>query len=197
VSTRSQLESLDGRVASMEMVLEKLERSIERIELVTVVREPNTGMSADAYHGLRKQVIAAVNERMAHLQQLMQFDAALSSGISTEDLTGLVREWREQSQLELLDDITLTDAFEFIGPEDGLDQRLVRPAYVDGVTGRVIRIGIVERLTGSEKQVAEEEPEVQPSDPPASDETRGRASDIELGTEAVENSNSVPAGGVQ
>jgi hypothetical protein len=191
VSTRSQLESLDGRVASIETALDKLERSMERIELVTVVREPNTGMSADAYHGLRKQVIAAVNERMAHLQQLAQFAAALSSGISTEQLEGLVQEWREQSQLELLEDVELTDAFEFVGPEDGLGQRLVRPAYVDGVTGRVIRVGIVERLAESDSEtITGAAPDVQ-----SSDENRGQASEPLV--DAAQRTDSVPAGGLQ
>ncbi|HUA73419.1 MAG TPA: hypothetical protein VL988_01540 [Solirubrobacteraceae bacterium] len=146
MGNRRRLEDLNDRMALVKTTLDKLEQSMERIELVTVIREPNTGMTADAYDGLRKQVIAAVNERMAHLQQLARFDASLQSGATPEELAGLVREWLEQSQLEMVEDIDLLDAFETVGPERFSGRRLLRAAYVDGLTGRVIRGGIVERV---------------------------------------------------
>lgn len=144
--TSTKLDRLSTRVDTIEQLLDRLDRSLEKIELVTIVREPNTGMSAEAYDGLRKQVIAAVNERMAHLQQLAQFDAAIQSGASGDELDALVREWRGQSQLDVIEDIELTDAFELVGPESAVGRQLVRPAYVDGVTGRVVRAGIIERV---------------------------------------------------
>src|SRR5262249_25152720 len=83
-------------------LVDKSDRSVERIELVTVVREPNTSISADAYNGLRKQVIAAAGERTAHLHQLAQFDAALRSDATLETLQALVAEWLEQASVALL-----------------------------------------------------------------------------------------------
>jgi hypothetical protein len=148
---------LDERLKAIETQLEKLDHSIDRIELVTVVREPNTGMSADAYNGLRKQVIAAVNERVAHLGQLAQFDAAMRTGASGEELTALSREWLEQSGLERVDDMAVAEAFEMVGPEDATGQRLLRPAYIDTASGRVIRGGVIERVHEPPPPTAEPE----------------------------------------
>jgi hypothetical protein len=141
-----QLRVLSSRIETVEQLLDKLDRSVERIELVTVVREPNTGMSADAYNGLRKQVIAAVGERMAHLHQLAQFDSSLRAGASADELAGLVREWLAQTSVEMIEDPTVEGAFELVGPEGATGRRVLRPAYVDRVTGRVVRGGIVERV---------------------------------------------------
>jgi hypothetical protein len=143
------------RITAIEDVLDQLQRSVERIEIVTVVREPNTGMSADAYNGLRKQVIAAANERMAHLHQLAQFDASLKAGAGTEELASLVREWVDQAGLELVADAGVEDAFELVGAGDGPDRRVVRAAYLDGVTRRIVRGGIVERVSPVAEEVDE------------------------------------------
>src|SRR3954451_7820403 len=96
---------LTRRLDSMERLLDKLDRSVEKIELVTVVREPNTGMSADAYAGLRKPVIASAGERNAHLHQLAQFDSALRAGATPDELAALVREWLGQASLVLMEDV--------------------------------------------------------------------------------------------
>ncbi len=147
------------RLKAVQSLLDKVDRSLERIELVTVVREPNTGMSADAYNGLRKQVIAATGERNAHLHQLAQFDAALRAGATAEDLRLLVDEWLGQSSLALLENPRVTDAFELVGPDDATGVRVVRPAYVDAVTGRVVRSGVAERYDEPEPPAAEPDPE--------------------------------------
>jgi hypothetical protein len=141
-----QAREINERIGAIEALLDELHRSIERIEIVTVVREPNTGMSADAYNGLRKQVIGAMSERMAHLHQLAQFDASLRAGATSEDLAALVGEWATQAALEVVEDPTREEAFELVGDETGDGRRLVRPAYLDSVTGRVVRGGIAERV---------------------------------------------------
>lgn len=134
------------RLGAVEGLLDKIDRGLERIELVTVVREPSTGITADAYNGLRKQVIAATSERNAHLHQLAQFDAALREGATAEELRLLVDEWLGQSSLALLEDPQTAEAFEWVGPADATGVRVVRPAYADEATGRVVRTGVVERF---------------------------------------------------
>jgi hypothetical protein len=139
-------DAVEDRLETLERVVDKVDRSVERIEIVTVVREPNSTVAADAYNGLRKQVIAAVGERNAHLHQLVQFDSALRAGGTVEDLGALVREWLSQASVQVVDDPGLEDAFEVVGPDGGPDRRVVKPAYVDGLTGRVVREGLVERV---------------------------------------------------
>jgi hypothetical protein len=137
---------LEGRLDAMETMLDKVERGVEKIELVTVVREPNTGMSADAYNGLRKQVIASASERSAHLNQLAQFDSALRAGAGPAELDALVREWLGQASLGLVDDPDAAEAFEVVGPDDAPGRRVLRQGYVDLTTGRVVRAGLIERF---------------------------------------------------
>ena len=159
---------LEERLESMEELLDRVDRSIEKIEMVTVVREPNTGMSADAYNGLRKQVIASASERAAHLSQLAQFDSALRAGATTSELEALVREWAGQASLVTVEDPALTEAFELVGPEDAPGRRVLRPGYIDGITGRVVRGGLLERVPAGEEPdepPAEEDP-TEPADSP-------------------------------
>ena len=64
--------------------LDQLDRRSEKMEVILMVREPTAGVAAEAYDGLRKQVVAAMTERMAHLQQLVQLDAALTAGADAD-----------------------------------------------------------------------------------------------------------------
>jgi hypothetical protein len=146
---------LEGRLDAMEAMLDKVERGVEMIELVTVVREPNTGMSADAYNGLRKQVIASASERSAHLNQLAHFDSALRAGAGPSELEALVREWLGQASLAAVDDPAMTEAFEVVGPEGTTGRRVLRHGYVDLTTGRVVRAGLVERFHEADPPVDE------------------------------------------
>src|SRR5947199_206120 len=138
------IEDLNWALHEIE-ALERIERSVEKIEIVTVVREPNTGMSADAYDGLRKQVIASASERSAHLIQLAELDAAVRSGAGSADLAALAREWLGQASLVAVDDPKVDDAFELVGPDDAPGRHVLRPGYVDALTGRVVRAGLLER----------------------------------------------------
>jgi hypothetical protein len=136
---------MDERLQAIERTMDKVERSVDRIEIVTVVREPNTTVAADAYNGLRKQVIAAAGERQAHLAQLAAFDVGLRAAQSAEELASLVREWMTQASLARVDDPRTEGAFEVVGEGDAVV--VVHPAYVDAQTGRVVRSGIAERTT--------------------------------------------------
>lgn len=210
-----QLSAIGDRLTSMYRLLDKLDRSVERIEIVTVVREPNTSLSADAYNGLRKQVIAAVSERTAHMHQLAQFDGALRAHASPDELASLVREWLGQASLRVVEDPRVPDAFTFVGPEDGTALRVVRPAYIDDATGRVISAGVAERVIAAPEPepdpvVAPEEPEtvVEPDEPKAdtgavtpvdaseSDEVEHEQEPTSAGAAPAAGSPSTP-GGVQ
>jgi hypothetical protein len=127
--------------------LDLLDRRAEKMEVILMVREPSSGAAAEAYEGLRKQVVTAVTERLAHLSQLVQLDAALFAGSSTESVAKLVRGWLEQASLAQVSDPNHPDRdmlFEML--EDlGGDVQVLEPAYVDTATGRVIRRGSARR----------------------------------------------------
>ena len=128
--------------------LDAIERNVDRIELATLVREPGNASSVDAYSGLRKQVIAATSERTAHLAQLSQVDVALRDGVVAEQLAPLVDEWLRQSDLERSEDVSRSELFQIVGGE-GPVLVVIQPAYVDRVTGRIVRQGSARREQAS------------------------------------------------
>jgi hypothetical protein len=127
--------------------LDLLERRAEKMETILMVREPSSVAAAEAYDGLRKQVVNAVSTRQAHLVQLVQLDAALAAGADADSLRKLVDGWFEQSAL-----VRVTDPdgphrdalFDLVGDEGGPFE-VLEPAYVDTTTGRPIRLGRARR----------------------------------------------------
>lgn len=123
--------------------LDQLDRRAEKMEVILMVREPAAGVAAEAYDGLRKQVVAAMTERMAHLQQLVQLDAALTAGAGTDVVGKLVRGFADQASLSRVTDAEHPERnmlFELVEDLGGRPE-VLEPAYVDTITGRVIRRG--------------------------------------------------------
>lgn len=132
--------------------LEQLDRRMDRIETIVMVREPQTPVAAEAYEGLRKQVVNSASSRMAHLSQLMQWHAAIVQNAAPQDLTEMLGSWFQQAGLQLVTDADLPEPeryFEFIDDRTGGPVEVLEPAYVDGVTGRVVRPGRARRLSRS------------------------------------------------
>ena len=127
--------------------LDQLDRRTEKMEVILMVREPSSGAAAEAYDGLRRQVVAAMTERMAHLQQLVQLDAALTAGTDTAMLGRLVRGFADQASLSRVTDPEHPDRdllFELVEDLGGRPE-VLEPAYIDTITGRVIRRGSIRR----------------------------------------------------
>lgn len=127
-----------------------LERDNELIRTVLMVKEPGTVHAAQAFEGLRKQILAGAAERRSHLAQLVVMSVAVSRATSVDDLRPQVREWMEQAGVGRLDEAPAgepaRDFFEDIAG-DGLDGPLevVEPAYVDRQTGALLRLGRARR----------------------------------------------------
>lgn len=132
----------DERLARMEEALTSITRSIDRIEVATIVREPSVGPAADAYEGLRRQVLASVSARTSHLAQLAALAEVVRRG-DTDALPGLLEGWMRDAGLERREDPTDDSLFDVLGP-DGPRRTVRRPAYVDGGTGRPVMMGQAE-----------------------------------------------------
>lgn len=150
---------LERRLDDVAALADGIDRKVDRIEVATIVREPSTAAATDAYEGLRKQVVAAAGERNAHVHQLAQFDVALRAGATHEELSALVAEWMGQASVQVVDDPAIEHVFEFVGPADAPARQVVNPAYVDAVTGRVIKEGVVERIAAEPAPPAERDAE--------------------------------------
>lgn len=134
---------LEAALTDLTALLDKLERRTDKIETILMVREPGSVAAADAYEGLRKQVVAAATERLAHLAQLVQLDVALAGEADGEVLAKLTGAWIEQASLVRVTDPDHPEAdllFELLEDLGGAVE-ILEPAYADGVSGRVIRRG--------------------------------------------------------
>lgn len=127
--------------------LSELSRQLDSIYTALVIRDPGTPISADSYEGLRRQVVAAAQDRLAHLVQLSEFDVALRSGADTATLGRLVESWMAQAGLEVSTDQNEGLRFEAVSGSGPWEVAL--PAYVDGVTGRTVRQGRLHQVEPS------------------------------------------------
>jgi hypothetical protein len=138
---------LTATLEDIRKLMDQLDRRVEKMETILLVREPSSTAAGEAYEGLRRQVVSAVSERITHLTQLAQLDHALAYGASQVDLRCLLDQWLEQAAL-----VRTTDpagphgetAFELV-EDGGGPLEVVDPAYVDGVTARVIKLGRARR----------------------------------------------------
>lgn len=154
---------LQARLDDMRQLLGQLERHSDRMSTVLMVREPATSDAADAYEGLRKQVVNAFTERRSHLSQLVQLDDALSRGADPRTLAAMAGSWLEQASLRRVRDFSDPrgrELFEVLG-EPGDHMEVVAPAYVDELTGRPVRLGRI-RAAAAPQPVPRPAPQPEP-----------------------------------
>lgn len=123
--------------------LDHVERVSEKMELILLVREPSSVPAAEAYEGLRRQVVAMRTERTAHLNQLVEFDAALRDGADQVTLQSMVDSWVAAAGLSRVEAVE-GEAERFTVLDDqGGEPEIIAPAYVDSTSGQTIRPGRV------------------------------------------------------
>lgn len=123
-----------------------LEHKAELIQTVLIVKEPTSIPAANAYDGLRKQIVAAAAERRSHLAQLVAMAVTVSRATSIDDIRPQVSEWMEQAGVvavgQLPPGIPAGDLFEDVsGVGLGGEIEILEPAYVDAQTNAIIRLG--------------------------------------------------------
>ena len=118
--------------------IDQLEHQAELLKTVLIVKEPGAIISANAFEGLRKQIIASANDRLTHLSQIVQMRVAIDRASSLDDLKSMVASWEAQSGIDEIHepgpDTPVSDLF-----EGGF--KVVEPAFVDSQSGRVLRTG--------------------------------------------------------
>jgi hypothetical protein len=132
--------------------LARLEHEAELMRTVLIVKEPGSALAADAYNGLRKQVVAAAAERRSHMVQLATMAVAVHRATSVSDLVPQVQEWMAQAGVVELHGAPrgwqAQDLFEDLegnGLAGAGDIDVVEPAYVDSKTEAVLRLGRARR----------------------------------------------------
>ena len=141
--------------ASLDMLAERQRRTEEEMTAIAkivgeihtalVVRDPGTRLSAEAYDGLRKTVIAGATQQRAHLVQLVELSTALDRGADATQLTSMVDEWLIQAGLAQVTDARRPDLYEVLGGA-GDSLHILSAAWVDSQNGALIKRGTAERV---------------------------------------------------
>lgn len=118
-----------------------LDERLARIEAMLLLKDPGAARAAEAYEGLRRQLVGASAERTTHLVHLAQFDAALCAGEPAGALAMLAADLLAQAGLERCHDPAREGAFDISPGDERAELRVVEPAYVETHTGRVVRRG--------------------------------------------------------
>lgn len=121
----------------------ELSRQLDSIYTALVIRDPGTPISAETYEGLRRQIIAGAQERLAHLVQLTEFDVAIRSGADVATLGRLVESWMAQAGVDVV--LEAGDDLRFEGVSGDGPWEVALPAYVDTATSRTIRQGRLQK----------------------------------------------------
>lgn len=118
--------------------INEIREKVNLIETILIVRDPGATMAADAYEGLRKQVVATSGERRAHLSHIAAFDSAIRRGESLEELALLMSDLMQQVGVEAVLDY---DPKLFEAQGEGSAAEVLEPAYVDAGTRAPVRQG--------------------------------------------------------
>ena len=163
--SRQQLNDVQEQLDHVLTLLDRVERSTDKMETVLMVREPSSSAAAEAYEGLRRQVVTTASDRRAHLAQLAEFELAVRGGAKPDQLLKMIDAWSDQAGLvrhTRLDDGDVDLLFERVGdPTD--PPTVIRPAYLDRASGQVVRQGRIRHNPATEPAPpADSEPEETP-----------------------------------
>ena len=154
--SRHQLNDLQEQIEQLQLYIAEMHGSL-------VVRDPGSVMSANAYDGLRKAVMAGAKARTAHLAQLAHLAEAVDRGSDQETMQSQVEEWLLQAGVRQVDD----GPAEFYEVLEGSGEMLqvLSPAWVDEQTGRIVKQGTARRIPAPPR-TAPVPPQEQPGMPP-------------------------------
>jgi hypothetical protein len=128
--------------------LDELRDLVVRIDTALIVRDPGTVRSAEAYDGLRKQVVASAGERRRMSVFLTELAEALRKDEPMDSLSARAQEWLLQASIAVVDDPMICEVFDIVGEGDDTTPAVViAPAYVDTITNTIVRRGIAEYVS--------------------------------------------------
>jgi hypothetical protein len=158
----STLKRLSDELSETNRRIRKISSTSKLIKLILTVKEPDAVRAAEAYDGLRKQVVSSASDRRAHLNHLAEIAIAVRRGSSIEDIAKRCGEWLAQADVRVVQSAStsqeLSDWFETTSEEVDSSPHFLEPAYLDGRTGAVIKRGRARlpKLTSVASQTAQD-----------------------------------------
>ena len=127
--------------------LERIELLLERLDTALVVRDPGGARSADAFDGLRKQIIQAGTNHRSHIAHLLSLSDSLERNAPPELIRDRVNDFLAELGIVRWTDCSATQAFEIVDGE-GKGLECVEAAIVERLDNghlNVIRMGKARR----------------------------------------------------
>jgi hypothetical protein len=135
--------------------LHQIEYLLHRLDAAVVVRDPGNAHSAEAYDGLRKQIIRSGTNHRAHLAHLLALSDSLDRGAGIELIRDRVKDFLAELGVKPITDYLYPDLFDIIetiqGEQDGVE--VLEPAVaeqMDDGNFNPIRKGKVRLIKGPE-----------------------------------------------
>jgi len=155
--------------------LVNIEILLQRLEAAVVVRDPGNAHSADAYDGLRKQIIQSGKNHRIHLAHLISLSDSLQRGADLDLITDRVNDFLGELGVMRISNTDYVDLFEVVEGE-GSALECIEPAVVEKLDNQTlvpIKLGKARRVPGPDP--IEESPHVfDPNPIEYSDEPRSK-----------------------
>lgn len=132
--------------------LENIEILLQRLEAAVVVRDLGNAHSADAYDGLRKQIIQSGKNHRIHLAHLISLSDSLQRGADIDLITDRVNDFLSELGVMRMSNTDFLDLFEVIEGE-GSALECIEPAIVEKLDNQTvvpIKLGKARRVPGPE-----------------------------------------------
>ncbi len=127
-----------------------IESLLQRIDAAIVVRDLGSTRAADAYEGLRKQIVQSGKSHRTHTAHLLSLADSLERGADMELIRDRVSDFMEELGLKRIYDTGDSELFE-LKEGEGSGLECIEPAIVEQLAdGKryVVRQGIARRVPG-------------------------------------------------
>lgn len=151
------------RLSRLETNQQEMRRQLDTIVTALIVSEPRTGLAAEAFDGLRRNVAFAAQERRRQLSQLVAFADAIERGATIDTLRERCEQWCAEAGLRRYADPAAQPTWFEVVEGEGPGLELVEPAWIDETNQVLLRQGTARRVPALEpRQVAGPETEAEP-----------------------------------
>ena len=135
--------------------LHQIEFLLQRLDAAVVVRDPGNARSAEAYEGLRKQIIRSSTNHRVHIAHLLSLSDSLGRGADIELIRDRVNDFLAELGVNYFTDYSYPELFEVVetvqGEHDGFEVLEAAVAeQLEAGNPIPIRLGKVREIQGPE-----------------------------------------------
>jgi len=146
--------------------LNKIELMLERLDAAFVVREPGNARSAEAFDGLRKQIIQSGKNHRSHVAHLLSLADDIEKGASVSFIKNRLGDFLNELGIERSSDTSRIDFFDVV-EGDGPSLECIEPAVIERIDGGHLVLQRAGKARRIPSRVVEVAPTPEPTEPKA------------------------------